>query len=86
MSGGQWMIVLIVLIVLIGVIGGIMKNRHHHDAKSSGGNGAAKAEAAQLRDEVGTLKDRIAVLERVITDNHSSGDLDRQIERLRDQR
>ena len=38
----------------------------------------------RMRDEMRTMKERIAVLERVITDNHGSLDLDRQIERLRD--
>lgn len=83
MSGGQWMVV---LIVLIGVIGGIIKSRRRYDRRLAAKGGAKDAEAARLRDEVHLLKDRIAVLERVITDNHSSVDLDRQIERLRDQR
>ncbi|WP_443030038.1 hypothetical protein [Sphingomonas sp. ZB1N12] len=34
--------------------------------------------------EVQQMKERIQVLERVITDNHKSVDLDREIERLRD--
>ncbi len=38
----------------------------------------------RLRDEVKQMKERIQVLERVITDNHKSVDLDREIERLRD--
>ena len=38
----------------------------------------------RLRDEVQQMKERIQVLERVITDNHKSVDLDREIERLRD--
>ena len=38
----------------------------------------------RMRDEMRAMKERIAVLERVITDNHGSLDLDRQIERLRD--
>lgn len=38
----------------------------------------------RLRDEVQQMKARIQVLERVITDNHKSVDLDREIERLRD--
>jgi hypothetical protein len=41
-------------------------------------------ENRQLRQEIGNLKDRIAVLERVITDtNSSSANLDREIEALR---
>ena len=42
-------------------------------------------EAARLRDEVRTLKERIAVLERLATDDNSNSvRLDREIERLRD--
>jgi hypothetical protein len=44
---------------------------------------ADSAETRMLRDEVKQLRDRIQVLERVITDNHSASDLDREIERLR---
>jgi hypothetical protein len=41
-------------------------------------------ENRQLRHEITSLKDRIAVLERVITDtNSSSANLDREIEALR---
>lgn len=79
LSGVQLMVV---LIVLIAVVGGIVKNRHRHDRRlrSTGDD----AESARLRDEVRQLKDRIQVLERVITDNHGSLGLDREIERLRD--
>lgn len=49
-------------------------------------DGADAAEARRLQEEVRTLKDRIAVLERVITDNHSATNLDREIEKLRDGR
>ena len=45
---------------------------------------AVQAYVHTLRDEVKQLKERIHVLERVITDNRSSIDLDREIERLRD--
>ena len=38
----------------------------------------------RLRDELRQLRDRVQVLERVVTDSHGSVDLDRQIERLRD--
>ncbi len=42
------------------------------------------ADAMRAQDEVRQLKERVAVLERVITDNHGSLGLDREIERLRD--
>ena len=78
MNGGQWMVV---LIVLIGVIGGIIKNRNRHRTTDAQG-AAADPEASRLRDEVRTLKERIAVLERIATDRTSN--LDHEIERLRD--
>jgi hypothetical protein len=40
-------------------------------------------DADRLRDEVKTLKERIAVLERLATDNNSAVNLDREIEKLR---
>lgn len=79
LSGGQLMVV---LIVLIAVVGGIIKNKHSAGRRRWGEPDGV--ENAQLRDEVKQLKERIHVLERVITDNRSSIDLDREIERLRD--
>ena len=46
---------------------------------------ALPADAIASREEVRQLKERIAVLERVVTDNHGSADLNRQIEELRKQ-
>ena len=37
-----------------------------------------------LVEEVARLRDRVQVLERVVTDNHGSIDLESRIERLRD--
>ena len=37
-----------------------------------------------LVEEVARLRERVQVLERVVTDNHDSVDLDRRIEQLRD--
>lgn len=71
------MVVMIVLIVTMGkVLGG--RHRIHRDT------GIDNADSVRLQGEVQQLKERIQVLERVITDNHSSVDLDREIERLRD--
>lgn len=82
------MVIGIVLIVTIGSIIraklGVRRDRHGNEHFVS--DGAASAEARRLNDEVRTLKDRIQVLERVITDTHSSSSLDREIERLRDER
>jgi hypothetical protein len=74
---------MVVLIVLIGVIGGIIKSRHRSAAHRAVDTGEAET-TRRLTDEVRQLKERIAVLERVVTDNHGSIGLDREIERLRD--
>ncbi len=81
MNGGQVMVVMIVLIVMIA---GIVKSRHKSGRHAERGSLMNDPEAARLRDEVQQMKERIQVLERVITDNHKSVDLDREIERLRD--
>lgn len=41
-------------------------------------------DAIRMREEVRTLKERVAVLERVVTDSEDSVRLDREIARLRD--
>lgn len=82
------MVVAIVLIVTVGNIVrakmGIRKDKWGNEHQVD--TGASAAEARRLQEEVRTLKDRISVLERVITDNHSSSNLDREIEKLRDGR
>jgi hypothetical protein len=86
----EWavMVVAIVLIVTVGKIirakAGVRRDKWGNE--HSVDTGANAAEARRLQDEVRTLKDRIAVLERVITDNHSASNLDREIEKLRDER
>ena len=79
MTGGQ---VMVVLIVLIAVVGGIFKNKGRGRHRRWGE--PEQVETAQLKDEVRRLRERVQVLERVITDNHGSLGLDREIERLRD--
>jgi len=81
MNGGQVMVVMIVLIVMVT---SLFKARHRSARRGEGVSLVNDPEAARLRDEVKQLKERILVLERVITDNHKSVDLDREIERLRD--
>ena len=84
MSGGQFMVVMIVAIVMIA---SIFKAKHRRSpgldiVEHLRGERAGRSKT--LRAEVPQLKDRIQVLERVITDQHKSIDLDREIERLRD--
>jgi hypothetical protein len=76
------MVIGIVLIVTVGRIlqakfGG---GRRHGRA---GSVAADDGESRRLRDEVRTLKERVAVLERLITDDRGSRELEREIEALR---
>lgn len=72
-----------VLIVLIVTIGKVMSRRYAALGHARG-EAVQSADAMRSADEIRQLKERIAVLERVITDNHGSIGLDREIERLRD--
>jgi hypothetical protein len=79
---------MVVAIVAIAMVGSIIKTRvraRHGIAEGSDGTQRliADPDAARLREEVKTLKDRVAVLERLATDNNRALDLDREIERLR---
>ncbi|PZQ59353.1 MAG: hypothetical protein DI544_11675 [Sphingomonas taxi] len=73
------MVVMIVMIVTIGRV-----SRERYRAHGSQPPLPASADSAREREEVRQLKERIAVLERLITDNHGRADLERQIEQLRD--
>lgn len=85
---------MVVAIIVIVTIGSVLKARYgiHKDATGNevyrgGHDPAATAEDARLKDEVRSLKERVQVLERVITDtNDSSARLDREIESLRDKK
>lgn len=81
LSGGQLMVVLIVLIV--GVVSlykarmGVRTDRHGNELPPHD-----SAEAGRMREEIRTLKERVAVLERIATDrNHL---LEQEIDKLRD--
>ena len=77
------MVVAIVLIVAISKVlqakYGIRKDRHGNETIIT----QADPDAGRMREEIKTLKDRVAVLERVITDTNSASLLDREIEKLR---
>ncbi len=79
---------MVVLIIAIVMISSIIKTRiraNHGIIADEDGNErvAADPDAARLRDEVKGLKERIAVLERLATDEHGPRQLDREIEKLR---
>lgn len=78
----------IVFIVAIGTIARVLAIRYramNGIVADEDGNErrAVDPEAGRLRDEVRSLKERIAVLERLATDTNRAVDLDREIEKLR---
>ena len=78
----------IVLIVAITMIASVLKTRYramNGIVADEDGNErvATDPDAARLREEVKGLKDRIAVLERLATDESGPRALDREIEKLR---
>jgi hypothetical protein len=81
---------MVVAIVIVVTIGGVLRARYGVGRDKHGNdftlrNDRSAEENQRLRGEIGNLKERIAVLERVITDNNgSSSNLDREIEKLRD--
>lgn len=83
---------MVIGIVLIVMIANVLKARYKaqngiledQDGNERLARPADTAEAARLRDEVRGLKDRVQVLERVITDQRQTSDLSLEIEKLRD--
>ena len=80
--------VMIIAIVTIVMIASIIKARYkarHGIIEDEDGNErlATDPDAARLREEVKGLKERIAVLERLATDDNGARALDREIEKLR---
>lgn len=73
---------MVVAIILIVMIGRVIQTRYRYQGDAP--RPAEALESRQLRQEVQALRERVQVLERVITDTHTSSDLDREIERLRD--
>jgi hypothetical protein len=77
---------MVVAIVAIGSIASVFRAkygvvRRHKGEEYVGRPQQDDADALRLREEIRSLKDRIAVLERIATD--SSNSLDREIESLR---
>ncbi|WP_188055544.1 hypothetical protein [Sphingosinithalassobacter sp. CS137] len=74
---------MVVAIIIVVTIGKVLQARFRASERRSE-DPTENIDALRMRDEIRTLKERIAVLERVITDNNRSIELDREIERLRD--
>lgn len=75
---------MVVLIVAIVMIATVMNSKFRAD--QGGGRKLtekANAENQRLRQEIATLKDRVAVLERLATEESGPRALEREIEKLR---
>jgi hypothetical protein len=79
---------MVVLIVAIVGITGVLKARYGRQADTDMPDRTGTAEQVALAAEVRQLKDRIAVLERIVTDGDRDRGLalEREIEALRDTR
>jgi hypothetical protein len=78
---------MVIAIVAIVTVGSIIRAKHGIRRDRRGNeyslhDETIQAENRQLREELRGMKERLAVLERLATDNNSS--LDREIEKLRD--
>ena len=71
---------MVVLIVAIVMFASVLKGRTRRGRETPDVDPGA---AHRLREEVRALKERVAVLERLVTDERGSRELDRQIEALR---
>ena len=73
-------------IVIVGAIASVLKARYGVRETKDGDmpihDPATAADNVRLRDEIRGLKERIQVLERVVTDNESGAHIDREIEKL----
>ncbi|UVO53836.1 hypothetical protein [Sphingomonas sp. SUN039] len=76
---------MVVLIIAIAMIGSIIKARYGFSTDRMGRTIPTRsdAEAGRLKEEIVQLKERIAVLERLATDENGARLLDREIEKLR---
>jgi uncharacterized protein YlxW (UPF0749 family) len=75
---------MVVLIIAIVMIATVMNSKYRADHR--GGRKlaeSANAENQRLREEIATLKDRVAVLERLATEESGPRALEREIEKLR---
>ena len=75
---------MVVAIVGIGVAGSVMRARYGIRRDRHGNEMPIRdADADRMREEIRTLKERVAVLERIATDTNRGAALDREIEALR---
>jgi len=80
------MVVAIIIVITVGkVLSTRMQARHSGSANNDGnGNTSEGPEASRLREEIKYLKERVAVLEKIATDDRGARELENEIEKLRD--
>jgi hypothetical protein len=78
------MVVAIVFIVMAAMVLKARYRAQQLDRPRGNDRAIAHAETERLKDDVRSLKERVQVLERVITDQRESNDLSLEIDRLRD--
>lgn len=76
-----WLAIVIIVAITSGAR--VLRSRHVALARIEAARGDS-AETEALAREIAALGNRIAVLERIITDNRSSQDLAHEIDRLRE--
>ncbi|MFP5456539.1 MAG: hypothetical protein ACLGHK_13715 [Alphaproteobacteria bacterium] len=74
---------MVVLIVAITAIASIFRAKYGVTRKGETWAKPDDGDTQRLRDEIRTLKERVAVLERIATENDRGMALDREIEALR---
>ena len=75
---------MVVLIVAITAVASVLRSRYGLRRDKHGNDlPISDPDADRLREEIRTLKDRVAVLERIATDTNRGVALDREIEALR---
>ncbi|MGI4732118.1 MAG: hypothetical protein ACRYFW_10245 [Janthinobacterium lividum] len=72
---------LILAIVLVVMVTRVMRDRHRGQANAPL---PVNDDMRIMAEEIARLRERVQVLERVVTDGHQTLDLDREIDRLRD--
>ena len=80
------MVVAIIIVITIGKVLSTRYRAQHGIAEDQNGNTmiTRDPDAERLKDEVKYLKERVAVLEKIATDDRGSRELQNEIEKLRD--
>ncbi len=80
------MVVAIIIVITVGKVVNTRVQAKHGIASDEDGNPVTLVDpdAGRLRDEVKYLKERVAVLEKIATDDRGARDLGNEIEKLRD--